>query len=369
MSAQYQPQPYAPSQQQMQPYMPSPVMAPQGTPSWTQPQGQQQSPYPQPGFSLNTGPSPFFDDPLTQPIMSSWTQRMSQLSQPGPNYGESQNILRGALREDPRLTDALKNLGGLSKRTAPPNAYLGQYATSTTNRMKELNQDPYSASDEAALKARFFDDLARSRDDRTDQLRQRLASMGMSPTSGTAQEAGALLEGEYEGARASQQRDLLKYVTDERNRRRDLAVTMSGGLSQHGQADANNRASFEGQRANIASNLAQLLSSLGDRRVGIAGQLAGLQQQGYMQDMERGEQHLGTSALPAQLGQQRLAQMQQILGGFGTPQQLYEQQLAQQRQQDEAKRYADANKTAMWGTVGQVAAPVIGAGMKAWLGA
>jgi hypothetical protein len=358
----YQPQP---SPMAMQPYQPSPMMAP---PTWQPPQAGQPSPYPQPGFSFNTGPSPFFDDPLTQPIMSSWTQRMSQLSQPGPNYGEAQGILRQGLSEDPRLTAALKNLGGAIKRRAPANAYLGQYAASTQGRMAELNKEPYSASDEAALKARFFDDLARTRDDRSDQLRQRLASMGMAPTSGTAQEAATLLEGEYEGARASQQRDLLKYVTDERNRRRDLAVQMSGGLSQQGATEAANQAQYEGQRANIASNLAQLLSSLGDRRVGIAGQLAGLQRQRYMDDLERGEMHLGTSALPATLGAQRLAQMQQILGGFGTPQQLYEQQLAQQRADDERKRYADANRAAMWGTVGQVAAPILGAGMQAWLG-
>jgi len=311
--------------------------------------GQAQSPYPAPGFTPQVGPSPYFDDPLTQPIMSSWTQRMSQLSQPGPNYGESMNVYRSALKEDPRYTNAIKSLGDSIKRKAPPNAYLGQYAASTQGRMKELNAEPFSDSDEAALKARFFDDLARTRDDRTQQLRERLASMGMAPTSGTAQEAGALLEGEYEGARASQQRDLLKYATDERNRRRDLAVQLSGGLSQQGGVEAANQAQWEGQRANIAQALAGLLGNLQDRKLGVAQGLAGLQRQGYMDDIERGGMHLETSALPAAIGQQRLAQLQQWLGQQGTPQQLYEQQLAQQRADDERKRYADANKTAFWG--------------------
>jgi hypothetical protein len=328
-----------------------PLQAPPGTPSFGGGYQGGYSGYPQPGFTPQTGPSPFFDDPLTQPIMSSWTQRMSQLSQPGPNYGESMNVYRSALKEDPRYTDALKSLSDSIKRKAPPNAYLGQYARSTQQRMGELNADPFSSSDEAALKARFFDDLARSRDDRQQQLRERLAGMGMAPTSGTAQEASTLLEGEYEGARAAQQRDLLKYVTDERNRRRDLAVQMSGGLSQQGAVEASNQAQYEGQRANIASALAGLLANLQNQRLGVAQGLAGLQRQAYVDDIERGGQHLETSALPAAIGQQRLAQMQQWLSGQGTPQSSIEAYQAQQRIEDERKRYADANKGAFWGNV------------------
>jgi hypothetical protein len=269
-------------------------------------------------------------------------------------------MFKNALNRDPRMDDALNNLQDMMKRSAPRNAYLDQYGASTQQRMAELNQDPYTASDEAALKARFFDDLARTRDDRTQQLQQRLASMGMAPTSGTAQEAGALLEGEYETARAGQQRDLLKYTTDERNRRRDLAVQLSGGLSGAGAQEAQNQAQFEGQRANIASGLAQLLGSLQDRQLGVAGSLAGLRRQRYLDDMERGGQMLETSALPSALQQQRMAQLQNLLSGQGTPQSIYEQQLAQQKMIDERQRYSDANRTALWGTIGNTIGNVAG---------
>jgi hypothetical protein len=305
---------------------------------------------------------PFFDDPLSQPLMESWGRRMTQLRSPGPNYGDVERTMWGSMKEDPRLTGLLKNLQGLTTRAGPANAYLGQYAGATQGRMKELNAEPFDASAEAALKARFFDDLARSRDDRTQQLQQRLASMGMAPTSGTAQEAGALLEGEYEGARAGQQRDLLKYVTDERNRRRDLAVEMSGGLSQHGQADANNRAQYMSQQANLGQGLAGILANLQTNRANVAQGIAGLRRQSYLDTMERGGQELDTSALPSALGQQRMTQLQQLLSGnTPTQQQLFEQQMAQQNAANEQQRYADQNRTNMWGAIGQFAAPALGA--------
>jgi len=334
-------------------------------------QPQAQTPAPAWGSSWDSGGGsggsmPYFDDPLTQPIMQAWTGRMNQLAAPGPNYGEAMDYLRASGREDPRMTALIKNLTGLSKRSAPANAYLGQYAGATTRRMKELNEDPFSGSDEAALKARFFDDLARTRDDRTQQLRERLASMGMAPTSGTAQEAGALLEGEYETARAGQQRDLLKYVTDERNRRRDLAVTMSGGLSQHGQADAANQAQWMSQQANIGQGLAGLLASLQANKANIGQSLAGLQRTAYGDDIARGGALLETSALPATLWQQRMAQMQQMLQGQGTPQSIYEQQLAQQKLINDEKNQSNANKANVFGTIGGIAAPILGAAAKNW---
>jgi hypothetical protein len=332
-----------------------------------QPQPWSQQPaWGQPQAGTFGGGMPFFDDPLTQPIMSAWTGRMSQLARPGPDYGEAEDYLRASAREDPRLSGLIKTLTGLTTRSAPGNAYLGQYAGATQKRMKELNEDPFSGSDEAALKARFFDDLARDRDDRHQQLRERLAGMGMAPTSGTAQEAATLLEGEYEGARASQQRDLLKYVTDERNRRRDLAVEMSGGLSGHGQADASNRAQWMAQQANIGQGLAGLLASLQANKAGVGQSLAGLKRTAYGDDLERGGALLETSALPATMWQQRMAQMAQLLQGQGTPQSLYEQQLAQQKLADENKRYSDQNKANIFGTIGGVAAPILGAAAKSW---
>jgi len=327
-------------------------------------------PQPSPSFSPWTAQQqpgsqqamPFFDDPLSQPLMESWGRRMTQLRSPGPRYGDVERTMWGSMNEDPRLTGLIKNMTGLANRSAPGNAYLGQYAASTTKRMGELNEEPFDASAEAQLKARFFDDLARSRDDRTQQLKERLASMGMAPTSGTAQEAGALLEGEYEGARAGQQRDLLKYVTDERNRRRDLAVEMSGGLSSHGQADASNRAQWMSQQANLGQGLAGILANLQTNRANVAQGIAGLRRQSYLDDIERGGMELDTSALPSALGQQRMTQLQQMLSqNTPTQQQLFEQQMAQQRAADENRRYADQNRTNMWGAIGQFAAPAIGA--------
>lgn len=308
------------------------------------------------------GGGPYFDDPLTQPIMTAWTRRMSQLSRPVPNYGaDAEALWRGALKPDPRLNDALSTLQGAMKRSAPGNAYLGQYAGHTERRIGELNEEPFDAQEEARLKARFFDDLARTRDDRHEQLRARLSSMGMAPTSGTAAEAASLLEGEYETARAGQQRELLQYVADERNRRRDLAVQLSGALSGAGQADANNQASFEAHRAGVAGNLAQLIQALRAQQIGVGSNIAQMRRLQYTDDLDRGGLELETSALPASLAQARMAELQQTLNGFApNAQDLYQQQLQQEQLQQNERLRKDQNRTALWGTVGQIAAPLLG---------
>lgn len=302
----------------------------------------------------------YFDDPLSQPIMQSWTRRMNQLRTPGPDYGEIEGMYARALRPDPRFDDALASMKSSMNRSAPGNSYLGYYADTTKKRVKELNEEPFDASAEAALKARFFDDLARSRDDRSQQLRERLARNGMAPTSGTAQEASALLEGEYEGARARTQRELLEYVTNERNRRRDLGVQMSGGLSQQGQADANNQAQFEGQRASIAGNMAQLLAALQQNRLGVAGNIASMRRQSYLDNLDRGGLELETSALPAAMQQQRMAQMQQALSSGGmSPEQIAQLQQQQQQAEWARQQQSQQNKFNYFNTAAQIATPII----------
>lgn len=304
--------------------------------------------------------SPFFDDPLSQPIMTAWTRRMSQLSTPGPDYGDIEGMFGAAVRPDPRFDDAIRTLQASMKRSAPSNAYLGQYAANTRRRIDELNAEPFDAQEEARLKARFFDDLARSRDDRQEQLRARLATMGYAPTSGVAAEAATLLEGDYEQGRAQQQRELLQYVTDERNRRRDLGVQMSGALSGAGAQEAANQASFEGQRAGIAGNLAQLMAALQDRRLGVASTIANLRRQRYLDDLDRGGLELETSALPASLAQQRMAQLQAVLSGFApNAANLYEQQLSREQLAQQEQARSDQNRAALWGTIGSIATPLI----------
>jgi hypothetical protein len=316
----------------------------------------------------------FFDDPTSQPINTAWNQRMTQLNQAAPNYGDITSTLGSYLQPDPRFNAGLAALaqsagGSAAQAKVLDNPYTAQFATATTNRMKELNQDPFSSSDEAALKARFFDSLALSRDDAYKQNAQQMASRGLAPSSGVAQALGAETSAGYQKARAGQQQALLQYVTDERNRRRDAAVGMSGNLQQAGLADTSEKqgaltsnASLANQwqatRASILGNVLQAIQGQQGLGLNAATTMASLRRQQYLDDNQRGADLLQTSALPNALTQARMQALQQTLAGGPTSQSLFGQ-YSQMNAQQIAQAQANAQRNAaIWGAAGQIGAGV-----------
>jgi hypothetical protein len=304
------------------------------------------------------GSSPFgnfFDDPTTQPINTAWNQRMTQLNQAAPDYGDINNILQGYLAPDPRFNAALGTLQAAASGGGAKNAYTDQYAAATKQRMGELNAEPFSASDEAALKARFFDSLALQRDDAYQQNAQQMASRGLAPTSGVAQALGAETSAGYQKARAGQQQALLQYVTDERNRRRDEAVQMSSGLAARGGDDAALAQQWQATRAGILGNVVQALMAEKNQGMNAATTMASLRRQQYLDDQSRGDALLQTSALPNALATQRMAAMQSVLSGTDPFNQMMQlQQMQNQQDQIGAQRTG-----ALIGAAGQIGAGVV----------
>lgn len=314
-----------------------------------------------PSPMMSPGGGGYFNDPTTQPLMAAWAQRMAQLQRPAPNYGDINGVLSGFLRPDPRFDDAIASMNRIGSSSAPSNAYTGQYATAVQGRMKELNAQPFSTSDEAALKARFFDSLALNRDKAYDEVAQQASSRGFAPTSGVAAGLNAQVGADYQKARAGQQQALLQYVTDERNRRRDEAVSMSGGLQQAGAGDAQLQAQWLSQRANIIGNVASALMAQRNSSMSAAESMASLRRQQYMDDMSRGDAMLSTSALPSQLAQQRMQQLQSVLSGGSDPSQIFSQYLAMQQLQNQQQQQSNASKAGLWSSIAQIAGPALGA--------
>jgi len=330
--------------------------------------------YSAPSYGGAPGGSPFgdfFDDPTSQPINTAWNQRMSQLNQAAPDYGDINNLLQGYLQPDPRLNAAMGSLAsvaggkGATSRVLD-NPYTQQYATATTQRMKELNADPFSTSDEAALKARFFDSLALSRDDAYKQNAAQMAARGLAPSSGVSQALGAETSAGYQKARAAQQQAMLQYVTDERNRRRDAAVGMSGNLQQAGlqdtqlkqSAETNNaqlQQQWQATRAGILGNVVQALQAERGMGMGAATTMASLRRQQYLDDQSRGDALLQTSALPNALATQRMAAMQSVLSGNDP----FNQMMQMQQMQNQQDQISAQRTGAIIGAAGQIGAGVV----------
>ena len=320
--------------------------------------GAQSGQPPAPG-SYGTTPDTYFNDPLTQPIMAAWGSRMNQLQQQGPGYGDIEGILRGYLKPDPRFNNALDDLYSASKGPGASNAYTGQYAAATKKRMTQLNADPFSTADEAALKARFFDSMAGDRDAAYAANAAQMASRGLAPTSGVAQALGAETSAGYEKAKALQTQQMLQYVTDEANRRKDLGVQMSGALAQQGGQDAALAQQWQVARSGMLGNIMSALAQQQGIGMNAATTMASLRRQQYLDDQTRGDQLLQTSALPSALANQRMQQLQQTLAGQSNPQQMFQNQMAMaqlQAQIDAARRSGNmqlvAALTAMAGTIG-----------------
>jgi len=339
----------APSSYQA-PSSPSPMA------TWGQPGGGSY----QPGAYGST-PDTYFDDPLTQPIMGAWGQRMNQLSRPGPGYGDINSALGKYLQPDPRFNDAMSQMQAAANSPGATNKYTPQFAANTARRIKELNADPYSTADEAAIKARFFDSLAMDRDKAYQQNAAEMASRGLAPSSGVAQALGAETSMGYQKARAGQQQQMLQYVTDERNRRRDLAVSMSGNLQQAGLGDAQLQQQWQSARAGILGNVLSALVQQQGMGLNAATTMAGLRRQEYMDDLSRGDALLETSALPSALAQQRMQALQSVLAGGPTAASIFGQygQMQQlQNQQDATRQQGNA---AVWGAAGQIGSSALNA--------
>jgi hypothetical protein len=287
--------------------------------------------------------------------MQSWSNRMGDL-QPGnaPNFGDVEGMYRAGAQPNKYYDQAAGSLASMiGDRSGATNQYTPQFAASVAKRKKELYQDPFSTSEDAALKARYFDSLSATRDDRADQMAQMLAQRGFGNASGLAADAMSQVETSYQTDRAQQQQQLMQYVMDEREKRRNLAVQMGGQLADQGYHDASLAAQNLQTRGSIAGALANLAQAQQDAQLRAAAGIGGLRQQGFEDRQLLSSSQLQASMLPYQLQMDRMAALQQALGGEPN---AYNMVSGTNDQMAKAKAAQDALMSQIWGGAAKVAA-------------
>jgi hypothetical protein len=269
-----------------------------------------------PTTTTASGSNPFFDDPTTQPLMNQWTARMAQLNRPSPSYSDLEASVRRSTAPNPLVSSIIATLASRMNARMPVNNYGGRYEAETARRIDELHKDPFSAADEAALKARFYDSTARSRTQAQKAVLEQMGALGHSPTDGAVVQALEDVARNYDVQQAGQQQALLEYVMNETQNRKDKAVTLAQALANLGLNEqqlaaqwANSQAQWGGAAAGLA---------LDQQRMGLSGaeMLASLRRQAYIDDLNRGGQALQVSALPSDLANQRLMQFYSLLSGM-----------------------------------------------------
>jgi hypothetical protein len=298
--------------------------SPQGTNVWGSNQGAGAPPRQGMAYVSPWAPeaaASYFTDPLSQPIMQAWSGRMGSL-QPGnaPNLGDVEGMFRNAAQPNKYYDLAANSLASMTgDRSGATNQYTPQFAQSVAQRKKELYQEPFSTSEDAALKARYFDSLSANRDDRAQQMAQMLAQRGFGNASGLAADAMTGVENNYQTARAQQQQSLMQYVMDTREKRRDQAVNIAGQLADQGYHDASLAAQNLQSRGSIAGALANLAQAQQQAGLQAAAGIGGLRQQGFENRQLLSQGQLETSMLPYTLQMARLQQMTAALGGDPDP--------------------------------------------------
>lgn len=219
-------------------------------------------------------PNPFgtlYNDPYTAQFEQVAGRTMADLSQPF---------------SDPTLDDAMVMIR--SRATGGSNPYVSEFANQARARIAELNQEPFSASEEMRMRTRVEDDAGRrnalaKRDALLDASRR-----GIADSSGVIQERHAQIDRGTSADLTRADSDLSMFITNERQRRRSEATGLgqnlaSLGLQESAQADgrilqaATMLASIAAQkrgetraRQNDVLQIAQYLSNLGPQRLALA---------------------------------------------------------------------------------------------------
>lgn len=221
-----------------------------------------------------TGPSGFFDDPIGGWFMGIIEDVMGQLGQPRQLPGEvndAYGILRG-------LASGAGGAGG------GPN--LDRLRAETTRRAGELNADPFSDTEEQAMRVKTFDNMERARRVAEQQTRERMGAQGHAMSSGTVESAVQQVLNQFSGLRAQGENDLLTSMIGERQRRRSEAMSLEQALAEaeNSSAAISTQAALGNRSGSIsaAQALAQMAQYMGNAQDPMQGLMALMQVAGLV---------------------------------------------------------------------------------------
>ena len=248
-----------------------------------------------------SGDSNLFDDPYTRMYEQLARNQIGRLSQPfsDPALDEVVGLIRSRVGSMLSAAPVSFNAG---------NPYMGEYAAAVRQRMGELNQEPFSAPEEARMRTKALESVEGNRSANLQRIRENISRRGIADTSGIMLDMERSANDEAARNRTTAETDLAQYITSERNRRRDQAVTLGGSLAQLGEAEAGRNLS-----AQIASHNAN--QSREGQIFQAAGMLAELaaQRRGEVRARESDVLQIANSL--ASLTPQRLALAMSVLNG------------------------------------------------------
>jgi hypothetical protein len=158
-----------------------------------------------------SGPNPSWD----------WDTATGSPAATGGNYGNSQNT-------ELFLNTLLQRMEELQKPQEDPFRDLLQVLSLA--RVKGLEGDPYTAGEDAALRAKYMDPLTQARDTVQQQARERIGARGMLPSSGLLEESLSNIDAGYEQGVAQGSNDLAVRAIDEKQRRGDEQLDILNSL-------------------------------------------------------------------------------------------------------------------------------------------
>lgn len=242
-------------------------------------------------------------DPETQNFVNLAKQQMSSLSKPfsDPNLDAVVNMIRGQM-------GGLQSSGPVSFSAG--NGLLGDFITQGRQRIAELNQEPFSAAEEARYRTKAMEGVEANRTASKQRALENISRRGIADTSGILLDMEGDIDRAADANRTTADTDLAMFLTNERNRRRDAATAIAGQLAGAGAQDA--ALNLQGQTA---------AASINQGRTGqimqMAGMLADIAAQQRGEAKGRQNDVLAIAQTLSQLAPQRLAQAMGVLNGTG----------------------------------------------------
>jgi hypothetical protein len=169
-----------------------------------------------------------------------------------------------------------------------------EFATSARARASELKGPAFSDQDEAVLRAKSFDKLEQRRAQTLKNEREGVFLRGFAPTSGIVKGAERDVNNRFETQRTGIESNLLQYMMEETQRRKDRALNLEQLAQQ----------ALEGGDVSSLQMMAQL-AELEDSMINEADQ--------------RERERLASAGIPVDLANSRTQLALQILGQGGNP--------------------------------------------------
>lgn len=275
-----------------------------------------------PTAHASTDLDPFnqFDDPSTHFLEQIIKQQMGELAQPSsdPTQAGLMDFFKNQIASLSNAAPISFDVGGDFNADNP---LFDQFVAQGQKRIGELEQRPFTDAEEAAMRTRTRNDQVIARDAAKRRVVEDAARRGLGESSGVIQEGLQGQEQAFVAADAKAANDLMMYIADQIQQRKDKAAGISASLATAGEQQAarqqagkiaGGQMKMQGQIAAASAN-----QNRQGQIMGMASMLADMAAQQRGETRARRGDVLSLATLLQQLPVQRLQLMMQVLNGSG----------------------------------------------------